>query len=648
MTIDLSGQSDGFTITGSAFNDVITGSSGDDTIVGFAGADNVNGGGGTDTILLDATSTDLNSAPNNRIVNVEAISAAAAAAGVTIALGGQTEGFTITGSAFADTITGSTGNDTINAGAGDDTINEFVGADTVDGGDGTDTIALTTTSADLNSASDAQIVNVEDVSAAGAGSGVTIDLSAQSEGFTITGSAFADHITGGSGDDTIVGFAGADTVDGGGGTDTIALTATSADLNGAGNNRIVNVEAVSAAGAAAGVTINLAGQIEGFTITGSAFADTITGGQDADTIHAGAGDDTINEFFGADSVDGGAGTDTIAVTTTWLDLNSASDAQIVNVEAVSAAGAGSGVTIDLSAQSEGFTITGSAFADHITGTSSDDTINNFVGADNVDGGDGTDTLALTADLNGAGDTQIRNIETVSAAGASAGVTIDLGGQLEGFTITGSAFADTITGGADADTIDAGAGDDIITGAVGSDAIDGGADVDTAVFTGNRADYTVSLSGSTYTVVDNRAGSPDGTDTVTNVENFQFADGTFTAAEVENDPPAGEVAVAGDATEDQVLTADTSTLADADGLGTLHYQWQRSNGSGWDDVGSDQDSYALGDADVGQQIRVVVSYTDGQGAGESVTSAADVGGRQCQRRADRRRSASPARSPRTRP
>ena len=145
------------------------------------------------------------------------------------------------------------------------------------------------------------------------------------------------------------------------------------------------------------------------------------------------------------SVDGGDGTDTIAVTTTWLDLNSASDAQIVNVEAVSAEGAGSGVTIDLSGQSEGFSITGSAFADHITGTSSDDTINNFIGADNVDGGDGTDTLALTADLNGAGDTQIRNIETVSAAGAPAGVTIDLGGQLEGFAITGSAFADTITG-----------------------------------------------------------------------------------------------------------------------------------------------------------------------------------------------------------
>ena len=103
--------------------------------MGFAGADNVDGGAGTDTIALTATSTDLNSAANNRIRNVEAVSAATAAAGVTINLSAQNDGFTITGSDFGDTITGSApGDDTINAGAGADTINGFIGADTVDGG----------------------------------------------------------------------------------------------------------------------------------------------------------------------------------------------------------------------------------------------------------------------------------------------------------------------------------------------------------------------------------------------------------------------------------------------------------------------------------------------------------------------------------
>src|SRR5262249_27663343 len=43
----------------------------------------------------------------------------------------------------------------------------------------------------------------------------------------------------------------------------------------------------------------------------------------------------------------------------------------------------------------------------------------------------------------------------------------------------------------------------------------------------------------------------------------------------NDAPTGGVAVTGEAVLGGVLSADTSTLADADGLGTLHYVWERS-------------------------------------------------------------------------
>jgi len=88
----------------------------------------------------------------------------------------------------------------------------------------------------------------------------------------------------------------------------------------------------------------------------------------------------------------------------------------------------------------------------------------------------------------------------------------------------------------------------------------------------------------------------------------------------NDAPTGGVTITGTATEDEVLTADTSTLADADGLGTLHYQWQRDSGSGFVNVGTDQATYTLGDADVGAVIRVVVYYTDGGGTVESAISA----------------------------
>ena len=81
-----------------------------------------------------------------------------------------------------------------------------------------------------------------------------------------------------------------------------------------------------------------------------------------------------------------------------------------------------------------------------------------------------------------------------------------------------------------------------------------------------------------------------------------------------------MSITGTASENQVLTA-VSTLADVDGLGALHYQWQHDLGSGFVNVGLDQATYTLGDADVGGTVRAVASYTDGQGFAESATSAA---------------------------
>ena len=85
----------------------------------------------------------------------------------------------------------------------------------------------------------------------------------------------------------------------------------------------------------------------------------------------------------------------------------------------------------------------------------------------------------------------------------------------------------------------------------------------------------------------------------------------------NDPPAGSVSISGTPTEDQVLTA-SHTLTDADGLGTISYQWQRD---GVDISGGTGTTYTLDDADVGRLIRVVARYTDGGGTLESVNSSA---------------------------
>jgi serralysin len=92
---------------------------------------------------------------------------------------------------------------------------------------------------------------------------------------------------------------------------------------------------------------------------------------------------------------------------------------------------------------------------------------------------------------------------------------------------GGSGNDTLVGNAIANALNGGGGNDTITGGAGNDAINGGSGTDTAVYSGSRANYLVSYNATTqtFTVTDQRSGAPDGTDTVTGVENFQFADGT---------------------------------------------------------------------------------------------------------------------------
>ena len=85
----------------------------------------------------------------------------------------------------------------------------------------------------------------------------------------------------------------------------------------------------------------------------------------------------------------------------------------------------------------------------------------------------------------------------------------------------------------------------------------------------------------------------------------------------NDAPTGAVTISGTATQGEELTA-VSTLADADGLGTLAYQWS----AGGDAIsGATSSILTLGQSQVGKTITVAVNYTDGGGTGETVTSAA---------------------------
>jgi T1SS-143 domain-containing protein len=237
------------------------------------------------------------------------------------------------------------------------------------------------------------------------------------------------------------------------------------------------------------------------TITGSNGNDILIGaGNTAATLDGGAGSDFVTGGGGADTLvadqndyllNGGGGNDTLRVSTSFT---STSDAQVVNIENVLLTAA---TTVNLSNQTEGFTITGSSGADSITAGSGDDTI---VGAQNdtlLAGGGGADTLEVSASFTSTGDGQITGIETVELTAAA---TLNLANQSEGFAIFGSGGSDTITGGAGVDTITGGAGGDRMTGGSGAGVAD--------TFVIGSGQTTLSIGGS------GNNGTISGYDTIT--------------------------------------------------------------------------------------------------------------------------------------
>jgi VCBS repeat-containing protein len=102
--------------------------------------------------------------------------------------------------------------------------------------------------------------------------------------------------------------------------------------------------------------------------------------------------------------------------------------------------------------------------------------------------------------------------------------------------SGGSGNDEITGNAVDNTLFGNGGADAFNGMAGNDLLEGGEGDDTANYSGAKSDYTTSLlSNTSIQIIDNRAGSPDGTDTNTDIEFFVFSDGTFTLAQL-NQPP----------------------------------------------------------------------------------------------------------------
>jgi hypothetical protein len=190
-----------------------------------------------------------------------------------------------------------------------------------------------------------------------------------------------------------------------------------------------------------------------------------------------------------------------------------------------------------------------------------------------------------------------------------GLAGDLGQGSDGVYLVGTAAGDALT---------SGSGDDTLQGGGGNDALNGGPGTDTAVYTGVRASYTISPSGTGYTI-----SGPEGVDALGSVERARFSDQTVTLSGAPtNHAPTGSLRITGTPQQGQTLST-SSTVVDVDGLGAFSYQWQRSpDGITWSDLAAATgSSLKLSEAQVGLRLRAVVTYIDGLGTAELVQSSA---------------------------
>lgn len=167
-------------------------------------------------------------------------------------------------------------------------------------------------------------------------------------------------------------------------------------------------------------------------------------------------------------------------------------------------------------------------------------------------------------------------------------------------------------------------------------LDGGQtdDIDIAVFNDDRDQYTITnLGNGMYEVAHIGFGTNadvlinDGVDTLHNIEVLRFRDVDVLVGQ----QPATGMPIISDMTptEGQTLTVDLSAIMDANDIASpISVRWQSFDGTNWVNIpGATGTSFTPNDPfidlngpQVGRQLRVVASFTDGLGAIETVISA----------------------------
>lgn len=481
-------------VNGSNFNDTIMGDSngnfidgrgGDDTLLGGGGRDSFVGGLGNDSIdggaILDrANYTDLNSV--SYFSSTSGVNVNLATGTAQDGLGG-TDSLTninfVTGSAYNDTFLGSSDPtlfEQFDGGQGNDIIN----------GGALDTVLQRNSNrVNYSAASGSVTVNLASGTAIGAaGNDTLININ------HVTGSSFGDILVGSNSAMTeqFEGRGGNDWIDGAGGIDIVRYDSAVTAVN-------VNLVTGIAIDGLGGTDTLL--NIEG--IRGSSFDDVLTGGNPLNGTGVKDGFEAFTGNAGNDIINGGGGYDRADYLTSSAGVT------------VTLGGTGSGSAndgfggMDTLISIEG--VRGSAFDDILTGSDSGafESFEGREGNDVIDGRGGIDRADYQFSVSGV------TVSLKSGTAADGYGTTDSLRSIE--NVRGSAFNDLITGHK---------GSNVIEGGAGNDRINGGSGVDTAVFSGTQASYSIVKHGNKVTV-----SGADGIDVLKSIEILQFSDGSLT-------------------------------------------------------------------------------------------------------------------------